>query len=610
MVKYIRPFYARLNIGDKDMKLVIILFLASMFGITCSSHPGVEEASKRLSPGIRPGLSTEYLEAKAGIEDEDPLVREATLLGLVEAEDEDDRFTWLIYRMLPDSRAYVHGTAVWALDRFGRAPIDMAPPNLRGTVNENTEHEFEGYYGFDSCIRMLDDPEARNKLSALVIINQRKTTGKLVTDNVAKALDDEDPRVRYWAAEVIGNIDNGELTSALVELLDDPDDAVRANAVEALGEIGSQAKGALDDVSRVLLEDQFPNVRALAANAIASIDPDGNVSVDALMHSMDDADKYVRWRSVIALGELGEAASDAIPSLSDTLVNEEPFIQRAVADTLGWIGPGSVPALIGVLESDDPSVPPHAAKALAIIGPEAKDAVPYLTEMLGYNSFELITAATEALSAIGPASAPAAPRLIEIIDGTIHTSGYFTKEENKSAKNDETVLVALAVYAIGNIGPAAGGESVPLLIELLLSRRRDMKVPAAYTLGRLGPLAEDAVGALIFMLQEDSAKIRYHTAEALGNIGPAAADALLKLGEIASTDRNGEVRKAAEEAIARIEEGLSLLLIFNCTSPFIRPISLRKCLFHQPGAAHFSVRALQKQERRTLKGAAPNYINT
>ncbi len=535
------------------MKYFIVIGLMSIFGITCSTHPGGENAGNIFPPDYQ-GPSPEFLETKDAFDDVDPLVRETALLKLAEKEDVGYDYQLLMSHLLIDTSPFVNGTAMWALDRIGRGGVEMSQMYGDRIKKGGGDPEFEfEYFGISASFNELDDPDVRKRLSAMVYADFEKLAGKLVTDGVMNDLDDEDPRIRYWAVEILGHTGSWEFTSQLMGLLDDPDAAVRANVVEALGDIGINASEALDEIAGMLRDDEFPNIRALAARAIAKIDPAGKTLVDALIISMGDADKFVRWSSVIAIGELGAVAVDAIPYLSDALVNDEYQVREKAAEALGRIGPAALPALIGALESDYPRVPLLAAKGLAILGPDAAGAVPYLIEVLGYNDIALKKGAIGALGAIGPAAAPAVPELIHIIEDTIHNDEHFTTEEMKGHRGEIPSLVASAVYAIGNIGPDAGGEVVPLLKELLAGRRYDMKAPAAYTLGRLGPLSKDAVGTLIFLLLENSAKVRYNVATALGLIGPDASSALPRLREIASTDPNGEVRIAAEEAIAKIE---------------------------------------------------------
>jgi len=74
-----------------------------------------------------------------------------------------------------------------------------------------------------------------------------------------------------------------------------------------------------------------------------------------------------------------------------------------------------------------------------------------------------------------------------------------------------------------------------------------------YAIGKLGPVAKDAVGALIITLSTGDSQIRRACAAALGSIGPDAASALPILRALAEKDSVQDVRDAASEAIAKIE---------------------------------------------------------
>jgi hypothetical protein len=81
-------------------------------------------------------------------------------------------------------------------------------------------------------------------------------------------------------------------------------------------------------------------------------------------------DAAVRRRAASALGELGAAASPAVPALVEALSDEDATVRRAAAQALGAIGPeasAATPALTGALEDPDAGVRKDAALALVAI---------------------------------------------------------------------------------------------------------------------------------------------------------------------------------------------------------------------------------------------------
>jgi HEAT repeat protein len=139
---------------------------------------------------------------------------------------------------------------------------------------------------------------------------------------------------------------------ALAEVLADKNARTRALAAEALGNMGEPARSALPRLEG-LLKDPDGNVRVVAALAVWKLDPGRAAdTVAVLTEGLKRKDKWsIRLDSVVKLAQMGQAAKQAIPALTDML-----------KDIHGDIRQG-------------------AARALAEMGPEARSAVPALEEM-------------------------------------------------------------------------------------------------------------------------------------------------------------------------------------------------------------------------------------
>ncbi len=88
--------------------------------------------------------------------------------------------------------------------------------------------------------------------------------------------------------------------------------------------------------------------------------------------------------SAIALGDIGPAASAAVPALLETLKDENPRTQIFAASALWKIGrhPAAVPTLVQQLTAADWEIRSLALAALAEIGVGAPTAAPALTVLL------------------------------------------------------------------------------------------------------------------------------------------------------------------------------------------------------------------------------------
>ncbi len=115
------------------------------------------------------------------------------------------------------------------------------------------------------------------------------------------ALRDTDKACRAQAAAALIGLGD-TIVPDLVSLLSDPDWRVRYRAAEALGEIGNRASaGALVRA----LSDKKDHVRYMAAKGLGRTGNSG--AVPALVGCLEDENPYVRKAAVLSLGKLGNS---------------------------------------------------------------------------------------------------------------------------------------------------------------------------------------------------------------------------------------------------------------------------------------------------------------
>jgi HEAT repeat protein len=95
---------------------------------------------------------------------------------------------------------------------------------------------------------------------------------------------------------------------------------------------------------------------------------------------------------------------------------------------------------------------------------------------------------------------------------------------------------------------------VPELTGALKNKDVDVRRPAAFALGSIGPAAADAVPALAEALKDQDEDVRIYAAAALRWIGPAAADAVPALIETLKDNQDDPWSLLSQYARGALEE--------------------------------------------------------
>jgi HEAT repeat protein len=185
--------------------------------------------------------------------------------------------------------------------------------------------------------------------------------------------------------------------------------------------------------------------------------------------------------------------------------------------------------VVGRLRDPDPQVRRLATQSLVEHPLGDPRVIEQLTTNVADKSLEVRFKSVEALGKAGPAANSSLPYLrIRLQDG------------------DKNVRLRCA-FAIQKIDPT-DRSFVPVLIAAMQEGDGRTLLEVA----SLGPKAEWAVPTLSGLLSHESPKVRTLAAKALGNIGPRASAAKPNL-EAARNDSNAGVKKAATEALARMQ---------------------------------------------------------
>ncbi len=139
-------------------------------------------------------------------------------------------------------------------------------------------------------------------------------------------LEDENPRRRAFAAEVMGGIGGEEEAARLVEKLGDVEADVRARAAASLGRM--RHRPARPGLLRAL-DDPAWEVRAQAVRALGAIGEEEDAA--CMAKSLRDSEWWVRNSAASALREMGEAGEGPLIRM---LWDDDRFAREAAAQAL------------------------------------------------------------------------------------------------------------------------------------------------------------------------------------------------------------------------------------------------------------------------------------
>lgn len=200
---------------------------------------------------------------------------------------------------------------------------------------------------------------------------------KPVAQKIVVALRDEDEQVREGAVQALREIDPELLESWLREL-------------------SQQTAANIAHLIEMIRNGEFRK-RCRAIEAITLFGPDAKHAVPVLIQALDapvavmspsfaETAKHHQWRiTADALGEIGPAASAAVPKLLELIQKSKHFAAMSYCPALGKIGTNAhpaVPLLRSLLQDEDRRLRLAAADALTRIAPlECSNVVAVLTNL-------------------------------------------------------------------------------------------------------------------------------------------------------------------------------------------------------------------------------------
>ncbi|MBI2924830.1 MAG: HEAT repeat domain-containing protein [Verrucomicrobia bacterium] len=191
-------------------------------------------------------------------------------------------------------------------------------------------------------------------------------------------------------------------------------DDLRFWSSQTLRKLGPNARSAVPKLARALGRDR---ARGAALEILSGLGPQASPAVSAVARLLGASDGFVRERAAFCLGQIGTAASKAIPAvLSATTEHRVPLAtgMEALAG-MGYQLREALPFLIAQCQTNKPARY-EVARWVRRIGPDGAPAVPVLIEVLGDDLPQARARICAALGAIGPESSAAVPMLTKALN--------------------------------------------------------------------------------------------------------------------------------------------------------------------------------------------------
>ncbi len=394
---------------------------------------------------------------------------------------------------LKSSSPMVRGHAAHALEEIG-PPAQSAVPELAKLLADK------------------DKNVARAAIDALIAIRPSTT---ILAPILKQALEnnDMDPSLIVPALNALAELGDLGMKTLIEEL---NNEKVQYWAVLALGEAGPKAKGATNDLAK-LVASKEPQIRMQALITLGEIGPDAKSAAPAIIKALGDEQMSTRYAATFALGKIG--AKEAIPELSKQLDSKDNFLKMVSAWSLAKISPTDIPTvqaaikmLGAALKDPDKHVRAAAARGLFELNVSREQMLPLISELVEDKDPTVRAHVVDAMASLGE---KALPRLI------------------KALSSDDTQGIAVAV--IRQLGPKAK-DAVPNLIEELKDPDAAYRRDVCLALAAIGPDAKDAVSALLKTLGDENLSVRHVAIYALGKIGPSASAAVPDLKKYLQSD--------------------------------------------------------------------------
>lgn len=360
--------------------------------------------------------------------------------------------------------------------------------------------------------KLLSHERQERRCAAAIVLAELGVQDKRSVNALTTALDDEDPQVRRYVLEALGQTEDESIVDKLIDALNDPDLFVQQAAETSLLRLGDQAVPALQS------QMEGPaSIRRKVAAVLSRLQ--SSAGIESLIDSIDGSDSTVLDRTRQALRTKGsELTATELRNLKKKLDqrlnlathNKEVALSAALLPLLGDLPDDTV--VTRIMKETTPETPPQVRRAA-------------------------IAAMMSALpQARGRRRDAAIERLLECL-----------------TEEDEDGVIRPTLNALKDI--KVPERLAPTLKDLLNAPTAPARAYALSELGRIG--TPDSISSLVEQLFTGSAPVRAAAREALAKVPESAkllAEALFEVSDPSRLQDIGDLLKLHQKTLPSEEK--------------------------------------------------------
>jgi len=246
----------------------------------------------------------------------------------------------------------------------------------------------------DFFIHILDEHTDGTVLKSAVYLLGEKLRLPEVAVKIFPLLRHQYDDVKEAALEACIAIGGEEVRQRFVGMASSDEPVDRLMAVYALGKLDAAAN---IDILTTALEDEIPDIRKVAVEALASASGETDKWRPLVLSKLNDESKDVRLTVIEIMGRY--FGDDFVPHLIDSLSDEDDWVKIRAVGALGERrSREAIPRLVELLENPNRFLVIKSIEALGAIGGTA--AFRALLEVANSDEYELVSAAEEAIAHI------------------------------------------------------------------------------------------------------------------------------------------------------------------------------------------------------------------